>query len=74
MPLLLFFVIEYILEKFHLLSKAIALILVFIGGKIFLEIFNLHIGALASLGVIMTILTIAIIFSPYIKKGQKRLE
>ncbi len=29
----LFFVIEYILEKFHLLSKAIALILVFIGGN-----------------------------------------
>jgi tellurite resistance protein TerC len=72
----LFFVIEYILEKFHLLSKAIALILVFIGGKLFLGIIHVHISSLASLLVIVGILATAIILSPYIpnSKHQKRIE
>ena len=59
----LFFVIENILHKFHYLQKGLAFILVFIGMKMLIGIFGLHISSFASFGVIMFALCSSIFLS-----------
>lgn len=49
----LFFLLENILHRFHHLQKGLAVILVFIGAKMLLGIFGLHISSFVSFGVIM---------------------
>ncbi|MFA4975267.1 MAG: TerC/Alx family metal homeostasis membrane protein [Candidatus Paceibacterota bacterium] len=59
----LFFLIENILHRFHHLQKGLAVILLFIGLKMFSGIFGLHISSLISFGVIMCALCLSIILS-----------
>lgn len=59
----LFFLIENILHKFHHLQKGLAIILLFIGAKMLLGIFGLHISSVASLSIIVFALAASMILS-----------
>lgn len=70
----LYFIIEFVLHKFHLLTKALAIVLIFIGVKFFVSSF-FHIGSFTSLVIILGILGTAMVLSPYIpnKKDLPRV-
>ena len=59
----LFFLLENILHRFHHLQKGLAVILLFIGAKMLIGIFGLHISSLLSFGVIMFALVGSIVLS-----------
>jgi tellurite resistance protein TerC len=59
----LFFLLENILHRFHHLQKGLAIILLFIGAKMLIGIFGLHISSLISFGVIMFALSTSIVLS-----------
>lgn len=59
----LFFLIENVLHRFHHLQKGLAVILVFIGLKMFFPIFGIHLSSFVSFGVIMFALSASIILS-----------
>jgi len=59
----LFFLIENVLHRFHHLQKGLAFILLFIGGKMLVGIFDFHMSSLASFGVIMLALATSMILS-----------
>jgi tellurite resistance protein TerC len=59
----LFFLIENVIHKFHHLQKGLAFILVFVGGKMFLGIFNLHFSSVISFTIIMSILGLSLLSS-----------
>ncbi|MFA4936985.1 MAG: TerC/Alx family metal homeostasis membrane protein [Patescibacteria group bacterium] len=59
----LFFLIENILHRFHHLQKGLAFILLFIGLKMLVGIFGLHISSFISFGIIMFALCSSIILS-----------
>jgi tellurite resistance protein TerC len=69
----LFFVVEYILHKFHLITKALAIILFFIGGKMLLGIFHIHISSAISLAVLFGIIFAAIILSQMFPSREMRV-
>lgn len=59
----LFFLIENILHRFHYLQKGLAVILLFIGAKMLLGIFGLHISSLISFMIILFALSSSMILS-----------
>lgn len=59
----LFFLIENVLHRFHHLQKGLAFILIFIGLKMLIGIFGIHILSFTSFGVIMLALFSSIILS-----------
>lgn len=59
----LFFLIESFLHRFHHLQKGLAFVLIFIGLKMLVGIFGIHISSLVSLLVIMGALGISLWFS-----------
>ncbi len=59
----LFFLVESILTKFHLLQKGLSFVLVFIGGKMLADIFDYHISSLVSFGVIIGALVMSGVLS-----------
>ncbi len=59
----LFFLIENVLHKFHHLQKGLSVILVFVGGKMLLGIFGLHLSSMVSFSVIMFVLFLSLILS-----------
>ena len=59
----LFFLVENVLHRFHHLQKGLAVILLFIGAKMLMGIFGLHISSLISFGVIMLALVSSIVLS-----------
>lgn len=59
----LFFLIENILHKFHHLQKGLAIILLFIGFKMLLGMFGIHLSSVLSFGVIMLALISSIVLS-----------
>lgn len=59
----LFFLIENVLHRFHHLQKGLACILVFIGAKMLVGIFDIHLSSLASFGVIVLALAASVIIS-----------
>ncbi len=59
----LFFLLENVLHKFHHLQKGLSFILIFVGAKMFLGIFDLHISSLVSFAVIMIALGISLLLS-----------
>ncbi len=69
----LFFVVEHILHKFHLITKALAIILFFIGGKMLLGIFGIHISSAISLAVLFGIIFSAITLSHLFPKKEMRV-
>src|SRR5690606_6597506 len=68
----LFFVLEDLLYRFHLLKVGLAVVLIFVGTKMCLETF-IHITPLQSLTVIGTLLGASVVLSLLIKpKGRKK--
>ncbi len=59
----LFFLIENVIHRFHHLQKGLAFVLVFIGAKMLLGIFDLHISSVMSFGVIMGALGLSLLLS-----------
>ncbi len=59
----LFFLIQGVIHKFHHLQKGLAFILLFIGAKMLLGIFDIHISSLLSFAVIMSALGLSLLLS-----------
>ncbi len=59
----LFFLLQNVLHKFHHLQKGLSFILIFIGGKMFLSLFDLHLSSLISFGIIMAVLGMSLLLS-----------
>ena len=64
----LFFLLRGAVSKFDFLQQGIAIVLVFIGVKMLIEYFDIHISVLVSLIVIIICLFGSIIFSLFFKK------
>jgi tellurite resistance protein TerC len=61
----LFFLLKGAAGKFDYLQQGIAVVLVFIGCKMLIEFFDIHIGIGVSLGVIVLCLGVSILYSQY---------
>ena len=59
----LFFLIEGVMHKFHHLQKGLSFILIFIGAKMLIGLFGLHISSLVSFAIIMTALILSLVLS-----------
>lgn len=71
----MFFLLAGIIDKFYLLQKGLSIILFFIGAKMLLEIFDMHVPVELSFAVIVATLTLSIVFSVLVpKKGEKSEE
>ncbi|MFZ2906941.1 MAG: TerC family protein [Cyclobacteriaceae bacterium] len=67
----MFFLLAGIIDKFYLLQKGLSIILFFIGAKMLLEIFDVHINVYLSFTVIIATLTLSIVFSVLIPRRAK---
>jgi tellurite resistance protein TerC len=68
----LFFLLKGAAGKFDYLQQGIAVVLVFIGCKMLIEYFDVHIGIGVSLGVIVLCLVVSILYSQYhVRKRAK---
>jgi len=70
----MFFLLAGIIDKFYLLQKGLSIILFFIGAKMLMEIFDLHVPVTLSFSVILVTLTLSIVFSVLIPKKQRSEE
>lgn len=64
----LFFLLRGAVSKFDYLQQGIAIVLIFVGAKMLVEYFNIHIPTLVSLAVIVFCIGGSIIYSTYHKK------
>ncbi|MEQ8424009.1 MAG: TerC family protein [Cyclobacteriaceae bacterium] len=70
----MFFLLAGIIDKFYLLQKGLSIILFFIGAKMLLEIFEMHVPVTMSFSVILITLTLSIVFSVIVPKKEKSEE
>jgi tellurite resistance protein TerC len=70
----MFFLLAGVIDKFYLLQKGLSIILFFIGAKMLLEIFDIHVHVGLSFTVIILTLALSIIFSILIPKKEKKSE
>ena len=70
----MFFLLAGVIDKFYLLQKGLSIILFFIGAKMLLEIFDIHVHVGLSFLVIILTLTLAIVFSIIVPKKEKKSE
>lgn len=59
----MFFLLAGIIDKFYLLQKGLSIILFFIGAKMLLEIFEIHVNVYMSFSVIIATLILSVVFS-----------
>ena len=52
----MFFLLEAVLHRFHQLQKGLSLVLIVIGGKMLLDIFDIHISSITSFALVMSCL------------------
>ena len=64
----MFFLLAGIIDKFYLLQKGLSVILFFIGAKMLLDIWQIHVDVYLSFTVIVVTLTLSIIFSVLIPR------
>jgi len=64
----LFFLLESVLHKFHHLQKGLAFVLIFIGAKMLLGIFDIHISSLVSFAIIMVVFASSLLLSAIFPK------
>ena len=64
----MFFVLEHMHERFQYVSYGVAVILIFTGVKMLLDIFNIHIHNLISIAIILVVLIASIIMSLIVSK------
>ena len=70
----LYFVLSAMVHRFHYLKYALALVLVFVGSKIFLQQFIGKIAPEVSLGVTVALLAGGILASLWATRGEKGPE
>ncbi|MCW3081823.1 MAG: TerC/Alx family metal homeostasis rane protein [Segetibacter sp.] len=70
----LFFLLRGAVDKFSYLQQGIAVVLVFIGVKMLMEYFDIHISIYISLAVIIVCLVSAIVFSMYKTKNSGAIK
>jgi tellurite resistance protein TerC len=70
----MFFLLAGIIDKFYLLQKGLSIILFFIGAKMLLEIFDVHLSPYLSFAVIIATLTLSIIFSILVPRREKTVD
>jgi tellurite resistance protein TerC len=70
----MFFLLSGVIDKFYLLQKGLSIILFFIGAKMLLDIWDIHLPPLLSFTVIIATLTLAIVFSVLIPKVKATEE
>jgi tellurite resistance protein TerC len=70
----MFFLLAGVIDKFYLLQKGLSIILFFIGAKMMLEIFDIHVNVYLSFSVIIATLTLSIIFSVLVPRKEKPTE
>ena len=58
-----FFLLAGIIDRFYLLQKGLAFVLIFIGAKMLLEIFDIHVPISWSFSVILITLTMSVVLS-----------
>lgn len=58
-----FFLLAGIIDKFYLLQKGLSFILIFIGAKMLLEFFDIHISIIVSFSIIFATLFLSIVIS-----------
>ena len=68
----LFFVVEHMQNRFAYVKYAVAIILVFTGVKMIIEVFGIHIDNLISIAVICSLLAAGIILSAIVSRAQER--
>ena len=69
----LFFLLKGAVDKFDYLQQGIAVVLIFIGLKMLIEFFGIHINILVSLGVIIACLSGAVLYSIRVNR-QKAIQ
>ncbi|TRX58799.1 TerC family protein [Fulvivirga sp. M361] len=65
-----FFLLAGIIDKFYLLQKGLSFILIFIGAKMLLEIFNVHVPIVTSFSVIILTLIGSVVMSLIIPRAE----
>lgn len=70
----MFFLLAGIIDKFYLLQKGLSIILFFIGAKMLMEIFDIHVPIEVSFSVIVVTLALSIVFSVLIPKKKEVQE
>lgn len=70
----MFFLLAGVIDKFYLLQKGLSIILFFIGAKMMLEIFDIHVNIYLSFSVIIATLTLSIIFSVLVPRKENVSE
>ncbi|MCC5920205.1 MAG: TerC/Alx family metal homeostasis membrane protein [Cyclobacteriaceae bacterium] len=67
----MFFLLASIIDRFYLLQKGVSAILVFVGAKMLLEIFDIHVANIYSFLVIVGSITISMILSLILSDRSK---
>ncbi|MEY3432157.1 MAG: hypothetical protein RL131_93 [Bacteroidota bacterium] len=70
----LFFLLKGAVDQFDYLQQGIAIVLIFIGIKMLIEYFGIHIDILISLGVIVLCLTGSVLYSIRVKRQKPHPE
>ena len=70
----LFFVLEHMHERFQYVKYGVAVILIFTGVKMLLDIFDIHIHNLISIGVILVLLIASVIASVIVSKRKEKKD
>src|SRR5690606_25006576 len=70
----MYFLLAGVIEKFHLLKFGLAIVLMFVGVKMLLTYFDLHIPILISLAVVAGVLTSSVVLSLLIPSREKGPE
>ena len=70
----MFFVLEHMHERFQYVSYGVAVILIFTGLKMILDIFDIHVHNLVSIGVIVVVLVASIIISVIVTKHSEKKD
>jgi tellurite resistance protein TerC len=70
----LFFLLKGAVDQFDYLQQGIAIVLLFIGVKMLIEYFGIHIDILISLGVIVLCLTGSVLYSIRVKRQKAHPE
>ena len=70
----MFFLLAGIIDKFYLLQKGLSIILFFIGAKMLLDIWHIHVNVYLSFTVIVVTLTLSIVFSVLIPRKIRQTQ
>jgi tellurite resistance protein TerC len=70
----LYFLLANVVDKFHLLKYGLAIVLAFVGVKMLITYFDIHIDTILSLGVVGAVLTTTIVLSLVFPKKETPVD